>query len=184
MHQLVSLYHQQDAGFKFGLNNPDVVLPVQRTSLSIARDLCFQKLSSRFLSFCSLLGQCVFSILSSDLSPKNYDSFGLFLPKCKTLHFSKFSLILQALVYSVTATRSFCILLTSTSLRITDSSFELSENSFFSHKAVTGKSFMYTAKKSDPRQGLETPTSTSDNSDTLLLTTLCLRSFKKSSNQL
>ena len=57
-------------------------------------------------------------------------SYHLISPKYNTLNFSKLSLILHWLVHSVTATRSFCILLTL--LNIT---------------AVSSRWLMYTTKK-------------------------------------
>ena len=75
----------------------------------------------------------------------------MFLLKCSTLHFSKLSLIPHCLVHSVTATLFLCIFLTSTSLFMSDSSFESSAKSFLSHSQVSGRSLMYTTKKSGPR---------------------------------
>ena len=97
------------------------------------------------LRFFSVL-LCPISFICPDLSFKIYDAFGLFLPKFSTLQFSQFSLIPDWLVHSVTATRFFCILLKSTSLLMTDNSFESLAKSFISHKAVSGRSLMYTTK--------------------------------------
>ena len=103
------------------------------------------------------------SFICSDMSPKIYEAFGLFLPKCSTVHSSRFSLKLHWLVHSVTATRALCIFLTSTSLFMTYSSFESSAKSFISHKEVSGRSLMYTPKKSGQRtEPFGTPLSTSD----------------------
>ena len=102
------------------------------------------------------------------------------------IHFSKLSLVFHWFVHSVAATRYFCILLTYTSLLMTDNNFESSAKSFISHKVVSGRSLMYTKKKSSPSTELcGTPLSKSDHSGIFSPTTiLCLRLLKKSSNQL
>ena len=72
----VSLCHQSDVGSKFGLHAPD-----ERTSLSRVKDLCFEMFFLKVLVFCWPYLQ---HDLCPDLSPKIYEAFGLFLPKCST----------------------------------------------------------------------------------------------------